>query len=50
MALGSTQPLTEMSISWGKVGRCLRLTTLSSCAFVSYYQILIKIKLGRAVV
>jgi hypothetical protein len=30
MALGSTQPLTEMSnrcISWGKGGRCLRLTT-----------------------
>jgi len=29
MALGSTQPLTEMStgnISWGKGGRCLRLT------------------------
>jgi hypothetical protein len=31
MALGSTQPLTEMSarsISWGKGGRCVRLTTL----------------------
>ena len=31
MALGSTQPLTEMStrcISWGKGGRCLRLTSL----------------------
>ena len=31
MALGSTQPLTEMStrrISWGKCGRCVRLTTL----------------------
>jgi len=30
MALGSTQPLTEMStrgISWGKGGRCIRLTT-----------------------
>jgi len=30
MALGSTQPLTEMStgsISWGKGGRCLRLKT-----------------------
>ena len=30
-ALGSTQPLTEMStrsISWGKGGRCVRLTTL----------------------
>ena len=30
MALESTQPLTEMStrtISWGKVGRCVRLTT-----------------------
>jgi hypothetical protein len=38
MALGSTQPLTEIStrcISWGKCGRCLRLTTLwSSCAVV----------------
>ena len=31
MALGSTQPLTEMSarsISWGKGGRYVRLTTL----------------------
>ena len=31
MALGSTEPLTEMStrsISWGKGGRCVRLTTL----------------------
>jgi len=31
MVLGSMQPLTEMStrnISWGKGGRCLRLTTL----------------------
>jgi len=31
MALGSTQPLKEMStrsISWGKGGRCVRLTTL----------------------
>ena len=31
MALGSTQPLTETStrsISWGKGGRCVRLTTL----------------------
>ena len=31
MALGSTQPLTEMStrgISWGKGGRCVRLTNL----------------------
>ena len=31
MAPGSTQPLTEMStrcISWGKGGRCVRLTTL----------------------
>ena len=30
MALGSTQPLTEMitrSISWGKGGHCVRLTT-----------------------
>ena len=38
MALGSTQPRTEMStrsISWGKGGRCVRLTTLpSSCAVV----------------
>jgi hypothetical protein len=38
MALGSTQPLTEMStrsISWGKGGRCVRLTNLPpSCAVV----------------
>src|SRR5215469_9463723 len=38
MALGSTQPLAEMStrcISWGKGGRCLRLTTLPpSCAVI----------------
>jgi hypothetical protein len=38
MALGSTQPLTEMStrfISWGKGGRRVRLTTLPpSCAVV----------------
>jgi len=38
MALGSTQPLTEIStrsISWGKCGRCVRLTTLPpSCAVV----------------
>ena len=38
MALGSTQPRTEMStrfISWGKGGRCVRLTTLPpSCAVV----------------
>ena len=38
MALGSTQPLTEIStrsISWGKGGRCIRLTTLPpSCAVV----------------
>jgi len=38
MALGSTQPLTEMStrsISWGKDGRCVRLTNLTtSCAVV----------------
>jgi len=38
MALGSTQPLTEMStrcISWGKGGRCVRLTNLPpSCANV----------------
>jgi len=30
MALGSTQPLTEMStrsITWGKGDRCVRLTT-----------------------
>jgi len=36
MALGLTQPLTEMSnrnISWGKGGRCVGLTTLLlSCA------------------
>jgi hypothetical protein len=36
MALGLTQPLTEMStrnISWGKGGRCAGLTTLTpSCA------------------
>jgi len=36
MALGSTQPQTEMSYrssSWGKGGRCLRLTTFPhSCA------------------
>ena len=32
MALGSTQPLTEMS-KMGKGGRCVRLTTISpSCA------------------
>ena len=33
MALGSTQLLTEMStrsVSWGKGGRCVRLTTLPS--------------------
>ena len=38
MALGLTQPLTEMStrnISWGKGGRCVGLTTLPpSCAVV----------------
>ena len=38
MALGSTQPLTEMStrsIYWGKSGRCERLTILPpSCAVV----------------
>ena len=38
MALESTQPLTKMStrcISWGKGGRCVRLTTLlPSCAVV----------------
>jgi hypothetical protein len=38
IALGSTQPLTEMStrsISWGKYGRWVGLTTLPpSCAFV----------------
>jgi hypothetical protein len=38
MTLQSTQPLTEMStrcISWGKGGRCIRLTSLpSSCAVV----------------
>ena len=39
MALGSTQPLTGMittGISWGKDGRCVRLTTLpSSCVVVT---------------
>ena len=38
MALGSTQPLTEMStrsISWVKAGRCVRLTILPpTCAVV----------------
>jgi hypothetical protein len=37
MALGSTQPLTEMSarnISWGKGGRCVGLTTLSCADFL----------------
>jgi hypothetical protein len=38
MALGSTQPVTGMitrCISWGKVGRCVKLTTLPpSCAVV----------------
>ena len=38
MALGSTQPLTEMStrcISWGKGGRCVRLRTLPpSCVII----------------
>jgi hypothetical protein len=38
MALGSTQPLTEMStrkICWGKCGRCLRLKSLPPlCAVV----------------
>jgi len=38
MALGSTQPLTEMSTGafpGGKGGRCIRLTTLPpSCAVV----------------
>ena len=38
MALGSTRPLREMStrsISWGKGGQCIRLTTLPpSCAVV----------------
>ena len=38
MALGWTQPLTEMSIRriyWGKCGRCVRLTTLPPpCAVV----------------
>ena len=36
MALGSTQPLTEMSTKnitwWGKGGRCVGLTTLPPCA------------------
>ena len=38
VALGTTHPLTEMStriISWGKVGRCVRLKNLPpSCAVV----------------
>jgi len=42
MALGSTQPLTEMStrcISWGKGGQCVRLTTLPpSCAVVRNWE------------
>jgi hypothetical protein len=42
MALGSNQPLTEMSIrniSWGKGGRCRKLTTLTpQCAdFLEIY-------------
>jgi len=41
MAMGSTQPLTEMStrsIPGGKGGRCVRLTTLPlSCAVVMKY-------------
>ena len=38
MALGSTQPSTEMStrsISWGKGGRCVRLTTLPPSCVVT---------------
>ena len=39
MALGSIQPLIQMStrsVSWGKGGRCVRLTTLPpSCAVVT---------------
>ena len=38
MALGSTQPLTEMStrsISWGKGGRCVRLTTYHHLVLLS---------------
>jgi len=38
MALGSTQPLTEMStrsISWGKGGRCVRLTTYHNPVLLS---------------
>ena len=35
MALGSTQPLTEMTFPGGKGGRCVRPTTLPpSCAVV----------------
>jgi len=40
LALGSTQPPTEMStrsISWGKGGRCVRLTTLPS-----FYAVVMK--------
>ena len=44
MALGSTQPLTEIgtrSISWVKSGRCVRLTTLPPyCAVVTKSGIL----------
>jgi hypothetical protein len=39
MALGSTQPLTEMSprcFPWGKGGRCVRLTLSPSCAVMKY--------------
>jgi hypothetical protein len=47
MALGSTQPLTEMSrrnIAWGgggKSGRCVGLTTLQpSCAYSGSFNLL----------
>ena len=43
MALGSTQPLTEMStrrISWGKCGRCVRLTNLPPpCVVMKFGQV-----------
>jgi len=44
MALGSIQPLTEMStrsVSWGKGGRCVRLASLPpSCAvFISFVNL-----------
>ena len=52
MAMGSTQPLTEMStrrISWGKRGRCVRLTTLPPpCAVVTIFGNLNTLRTGDA--